>query len=98
MSDKHAQLVEYVKANNRACPQPRAWNEVWEMLPGRRRVGGGWEPALPLILAAWWETSGMQKHVRLLEHLEWADKHGCIEGVDTYLRALPESDWHHFGD
>lgn len=56
------------------------------MLPGRRRVGAGWEPALPLILAAWWETPSQLKHLRFLEHLEWADKHGCIDEVDAYLR------------
>jgi hypothetical protein len=24
--------------------------------------------------------------------------HGCIDQVDAYLRALPETDWFHFGD
>lgn len=74
------------------------WNTLWEMLPGRLRVGDGWQPALPLILAAWWDTPALQKHLRFLEHLEWAHSHGCIAQVETYLRALPESDWYHFGD
>jgi hypothetical protein len=98
MDEKHAHLLEYVKANGRACPQPMSWNTLWEMLPKRRRADGRWEPALPLILAAWWETTTLRKHQRFLEHLEWARSHGCIGEVDTYLRALPESDWFHFGD
>ena len=30
-------------------------------------------------------------HLRFLEHLEWAEKHGCIDEVDAYVRALPET-------
>ena len=98
MADKYLQLLEYVKANGRACPQPMPWNTVWEMLPNRQRVGDGWEPALPLILGAWWDSPGLLKHTRFLEHLEWAHTHGCIAQVDTYLRALPETAWFHYGD
>lgn len=98
MDQKYAQLLEYVKTNGRVCPQPMRWNTLWEMLPDRRRAGNGWEPALPLILAAWWDTPALQKHLRFLEHLEWAHAHGCVDQVEAYLRVLPESDWYHFGD
>jgi hypothetical protein len=46
-------LLNYVRDNRRVCPVPQRWNELWEMLPDRKRVGNGWEPPLPLILAAW---------------------------------------------
>jgi hypothetical protein len=98
MADNYAQLLEYVKANSRACPQPMAWSTFWELLPGRRRVGVSWEPALPLILGAWWDTPVLLKHLRFLDHLEWANTHGRIDQVDVYLRSLLESDWSHFGD
>lgn len=52
----------------------------------------------PLILSAWWDTPGLVKHIRFLEHLEWAHTHGCIDQVDAYVRALPETDWFHFGE
>src|ERR1017187_4896961 len=70
MADKHRELLEYVKANGRACPQPMRWNTLWDMLPSRQRVGGWWEPGPPLILAAWVDTPGLLKHMRFLEHLE----------------------------
>jgi len=98
MVEKYAELLEYVKANGRVCPQPILWNRLWEMLPGRHRVREAWEPAPPLILAAWWDTPHLLKYLRFLEHLEWAYSHGRIDDVDAYLRALPESDWHHFAD
>ena len=39
------------------------------MLPNREPRGAGWEPPLPLILAAWWEASHSSKRARLKEHL-----------------------------
>jgi len=74
-----------------------AWARLYEMLPDRRYVVDGWEPAPPLILSAW-DTPGLFKLVRLEEHLEWAYTHGCLDQVDAYLRGLQESDWHHVGD
>lgn len=63
-------LLEYVQANGRICPVPQRWSQLWEMLPGRRRVGGGWNPPLPLILGAWHYTTGLEKMLRLREHIE----------------------------
>ena len=91
-------LFDYCKENERVCPIPMKWNELWKMLPGRSRQGNGWEPPLPLILAAWWETTNMSKSNRLREHLEWADQQNALDPVDNFLRSLPESDWHHAKD
>ena len=68
------------------------------MLPGRSRVGAGWQPALPLILAAWHEAPAMLKMLRLAEHIEWAAKHDLLEAIGKFLRELREDDWHHIGD
>ena len=84
--------------NERVCPQPDAWNKLYQMLPNKRQIGAGWEPALPLILAAWWDTPALLKMLRVREHLEWADKHGCLEQVHSYLCRLAEKDWHHKGE
>ena len=86
------------QANNRICPQPQPWNELYELLPNRKRVGAGWEPALPLILAAWWDTPAISKIARLREHLEWAAQHGAIDSVHAFMIGLSEHDWHHFGE
>lgn len=87
-------LIE-VEKNERVCPQPMKWNELWEMLPNKRRKGTGWEPSLPLILAAWWDTPILLKKLRLREHLEWASQHGCINTVYNFLINLNEDDWYH---
>lgn len=91
-------LILFCKENGRICPQPQLWNKLWDMLPAKQRVGLGWEPALPLILAAWWETPALSKQLRLVEHIKWAETKGCLEQIGTFLRNLPEKDWFHLGD
>jgi hypothetical protein len=68
------------------------------MLPDRKHIGAGWEPPLPLILAAWHETSAMSKMLRLAEHIHWADTHRVLPHIAACLRNLREEDWHHLGE
>ena len=95
MDDTTERLIAYCRENSRVCPRPTLWNQLWELLPNRKRVGLGWEPPLPLILAAWHETPAMLKMLRLEEHIRWADKHGSIGEIAAFLRGLKEEDWHH---
>lgn len=77
---------------------PQQWNQLYKMLPDKRRKGAGWEPPLPLFLAAWWDMPALTKMLRLREHLRWAADHGCLPAVFEFLRQLPEDQWHHVGD
>jgi len=76
-------LLEYVWQNGRVCPH--RWHALWKMLPGRRQIGGGWQPPLPLILAASYAPATL-KMKRLEEHIRYADAHGVLVKVDRYLR------------
>lgn len=98
MDETAQSLIAFCRQNNRVCPQPTRWQDLYELLPNKKRVAGGWEPALPLILAAWHDTPALLKMLRLAEHVEWAEKHGFLDKVATYLRTLPEDDWHHIGE
>lgn len=84
--------------NQRVCPQPRRWQELYELLPGKRQKGVGWEPPLPLVLAAWWDTPALSKMIRLREHIVWASEHDALNTVYEFLAGLKEEDWHHFGE
>lgn len=98
-SEKALSLVEYVRQNGRFCPQPKAWDRLWKLLPNRQqKPSGGWSPPFPLILSVWWGATGLDKMLRLQEHIEWADTHGVINQVNTYLRELPEDSWFHGND
>jgi hypothetical protein len=90
-------LLTYCQSNDRVCPKPNSWHELWQMLPARQGPEG-WEPALPLILAAWYETPAMLKMIRLAEHLRYAEANGVLPEVEHYVRSLDESEWAHLGE
>jgi hypothetical protein len=92
------QLLSYCRENERVCPIPDKWNQLYQMLPDTHRKGGGWEPSLPLILNAWWEASDDQKRQRFTEHVRWAVEHAALDEIGQFLRSLAESDWYHRGD
>lgn len=98
MGQKLKLLLEYATAENRICPQPQQWEDLWEMLPNRKRAGSGWNPSVPLILGAWWHASDRDKSERFHQHIQWANDHGALDSVDSYLRDLKESQWHHLGE
>jgi hypothetical protein len=94
MKDELTALIEYVQPEGRVCPMPTFWNHMWNMLPDRRqKANGGWEPSLPLILAAWWDTTAEQKRDRLKLHIEYAANKGMLDKIDKFLRELKPNQW-----
>ena len=93
MNDKVMVLLEYLKEDGRVCPKPGKWNELWEMLPNRKRDGGGWDPPLPLILAAGWETSDSQKRERLELHIRYGAEKGVLDQIGQFFFNLGKDDW-----
>lgn len=93
-ADQLERLLAYVQAEGRICPQPDHWNRMWDMLPDKRRVGGGWSPALPLILGGWWYSTDLDKRLRLREHIEYAAERGVLTEVDLFLRGLSPEQWY----
>lgn len=96
-------LTAYAQTNERMCPMPRCWHELYNIIspPQLERPGGArlnWTPPGPLILGGWRYTSVEEKRLRLREHLEYAAAHGLFAEVDRFLRALPESEWAHTCD
>lgn len=92
-------LWEHCTANNRLVPAPQRWNELFGMLAGKHQLpSGGWQPALPLILAAWHDTMPIEKQLRFKEHIQWAGAHGQLAEIGQFLRFLEEDEWIHFGE
>jgi hypothetical protein len=63
MNETVDSLTVYCRENKRVCPLPKAWQQLWEMLPEKRRTVDAWGPAIPLIGAAWHDASAMLKMV-----------------------------------
>jgi hypothetical protein len=98
MTEQMDELISYVADGCRVSPNPRKWNELWNMLPDRRRQGSSWNPSPPLILAAWWMTSDLQKRDRLITHINYAADKGVLPEVDRFLRSLKQDEWVYEGD
>jgi hypothetical protein len=91
-------LLAYCRDKSRVCPTPQPWNSLWKLLPNHSGVGTGWEPAMPLILGAWLESTNSEKRLRLTAHIEWAKEWGALEAVKSFLYSLDENQWFHLGD
>jgi hypothetical protein len=94
MSENVDSLTVYCRDDKRVCPLPKAWQQLWEMLPEKRQAVGAWEPAVPLIGAAWHETPAMLKMARLAEHIQWAASHNALREAAAFLRGLREDEWY----
>jgi hypothetical protein len=81
------------RRNNRVCPLPERWLELFEMLPNRKPN----RPTPPLVGPAWKATPSISKRMCLREHLEWAEASGNLAQVLDYLKQLPEEEWLHMG-
>jgi hypothetical protein len=92
------QAMAEARRSNRICPQPREWQQLYEMLPGKKQMTRGWEPQAPLTGSAWNVSNAMTKRMCLRDHLEWAANKGCLDEVFAFLKSLPEESWHHAGD
>lgn len=92
------EILAEAQKNNRVCPLPQKWNELYELLPNKRRKGNSWEPPPTLILAAWWDTPAMSKMLRLREHIVWASEQNALDAIHLFLAGLKEEDWHHIGE
>ena len=90
-------LWQFSTVNERVIPKD--WNKLYSILKNtRQKPSGGWEPSLPLILAAWNNTSSIEKQLRFKEHILWASEQNQLDEVGFYLRSLTENDWYHFGE
>ena len=62
------------------CPTPQKWNKIFNSLVEawkEKNLSSDDKPPIPLILAAWHETTGLQKLLRWEETLLWAKRHEC---------------------
>lgn len=92
------ELLAFVRQQDRVCPVPGRWAELYDLLPGRSQDGAGWHPAVPLILGGWWYSSIQDKRERLAEHIQYAAANGALPFVEQFLRGLPASEWAHVQD
>ena len=90
--------IASILVNDRVCPVPTRWNELFNLLCRVAEDKGVDPPLMPLILGAWWFSSPVDKQDRLKSQLTWASDHGALEQAMKYLARLSENDWVHLAD
>jgi hypothetical protein len=85
-------LWEYCISNNRVCPMPMKWNNLFNLLKDNKRL------SLPLILNGWEMSSPLEKNLRFKDHIKSAEDTNQIGEISKYLKSLKESDWAHYGE
>ena len=93
-----SEVMVEARRSNRLCPKPLAWKHLYEMLPGKTQGQDGWEPPPPVTGSAWSSTPSLAKRMRLRDHIDWAETHGCLDAVHAFLKELPEEHWFHMGE
>lgn len=87
-------VMTIARRQNRVCPRPAAWSELYRLLEGERYADLQPPPVEPWI---WTKLSHLQKRLRLREHIEWAERHGLLAEVARFIEDLPEEEWVHMG-
>ena len=90
MNNKYEEIIKLMDEKEIICPMPGEWGTLYKMLPAKRVNGAGWEPGLPLILAAWDHTPLLPKMLRFQEHLDFALENGVIDQVHEYIFSLTD--------
>jgi hypothetical protein len=86
------------RRNNRICPQPAKWEQLYQMLAVKPQQGSGRKLNPPPVGTAWLETPPLAKRMFFRDHVEWAAAHECVGDVFSFLRRLPEQHWYHMGE
>lgn len=84
------QLIEGMVQDGIVCPEPRTWDRLWRTM---NTLGAGPLP-LPLILAAWSQTTDRQKRGRFVEQLATADQAGAGSHLIQAVRGIEACQWH----
>lgn len=83
-------FLDKVLVNQRVCPKPMIWNQIWILLDTKSDE----YVEKPLILGAWHFTSDKEKKSRFLNHLAIASELGILDEVID-LVGDSETNWHH---
>ena len=91
MSEKDDFLAE-LRRRGLSSPAGIHWARLQKILLRYSKVDDGERLLNPLILGGSIACHAA-KHERLAEHLDWAERHGCLAEALVYLRCLSDDKW-----
>lgn len=91
MSDKDDFLAE-IKRKGLSSPGGIHWDRLRKIILKYAQGEADEKLPSPLVLGAA-IASHADKHERLSEQLDWAERHGCLREALAYLKHLSEDKW-----
>jgi hypothetical protein len=88
-------LMVAARHNNRVCPRPAPWTQLYETLGGARYPDLQPPPVQPW---QWGALSALQKRLHFREHIAWAARHRRLKPFALFMHGLDEADWLHMGE
>jgi hypothetical protein len=86
-------LKSYVVSDDKICPN--RWGDLHKLLVEQaRKLNVSEKVPVPLILGGWHASTDAEKRDRLIEQIDFSERHIFLEQVNSFLRSLPEEDWH----
>lgn len=67
----------------RVCPIPSSWNDTYSQLVEFAEARRLLLPPVPLFLGGWWFSNDIDKKKRWDDTVEWANRNGCSELVNS---------------
>jgi hypothetical protein len=86
------EAMALARRNNRVCPQPSRWLELYRVL--QDSAPGAPRPPEPLVGSAWASTPPLAKRMSFEQQLEWADKNKALQAAYEFLQGLRDNDWY----
>jgi hypothetical protein len=88
------QMLMFVQQDERVCPRPIHWVQLYRML-SRPDPSGELQGPPPPLLGGGENEPPLLKILRLKEQILWAAAHGALDDVHRFLAGLREEDWLH---
>lgn len=87
------ELIDFCKKEDRICPMPAMWNQMWINFSQGEKPG----EYLPLILSAWHGSTDRAKRERFLSLIEycWENYPENRKSISHKIKSLGKEDWHY---
>ena len=88
MTHQLESFIEKIKSKGFICPDAKHWNDFYSIFNIKLEL------PKPLILAAWWHTSDIEKFERFLHQLKILEQNKLLDDALEFLNNLSNPDWY----
>ena len=98
------ELLEFIEQREIICPLPIPWQTLYKLMtyivePNTRSLTAGeirrdLGIEHPCVLHGWYVSDTVKKR-RFLDHIDWAEDHGCLDVVGRFVGRQKDTKWYY---